>query len=498
MESQDDNIKINKEVIGSNLLWRFLERFGAYFVSFVISIVLARILDPSTYGVVAIMTVIISFLDIFVTAGFANSLIYDKKATSKDFNTVLIFNISFSLILYVILFFVSPLIANFYGKPILSGLIRVSGLSLIINAYKNLEHAYISKHLQFRKFFFSTIGGTIVSGVVGIVMAVKGLGAWALVVQGVLNHFIDTVILFFVIEWKPKFEFEFSLLKKHLAFGTKIFVSKIVYNLSNSVRQLVIGKKYSDNDLAFYNKGKTYPNIFGQNITSSISSVIYPVLTRSEDNPSRFNYILNKSFQINMYVILPLMIGMACVSESFINLLIGSKWIESAQYIKIFAVVVVFNTVESVFSSTALALGKSTQSMIFEILDCIVSILFLLVAIPFGVKAIAYSMLASSIFNAVLHMIVTYKLTRLNIFNSLLSLWKTLLSLVVMVVVIVGLSYIKLPYYLTFIIQVLIGAFVYLFINYIIKNDTQIYCFNYLKGILGNLTKGKHNNEKSN
>ena len=208
IKKSTDNI--NRRTVSSNLMWRFLERFGAYVVSFVISVVLARILDPDTYGVVALMTVVIAFLDVFVTGGFASSLIHDKTATEKDFNTLLLFNIVFSLSLYLLLFFVSPLIATYYNKPILTWLIRVAGISLLISGVKNLQYAFVAKKLQFKKFFFATIGGTVLSGVVGIIMAIKGFGPWALVVQGVVNHFIDSLILWIVIKWKPKFEFSFK------------------------------------------------------------------------------------------------------------------------------------------------------------------------------------------------------------------------------------------------------------------------------------------------
>ena len=315
-KQSEANQTVTRKSVTSNLLWRFLERFGVYIVSFVVSVVLARILDPATYGVVALMTVVITFLDVFVTGGFANSLIYDKEATEKDFNTILIFNVLFSVVLYVALFFTSPLIANYYEKPELTWLIRVAGISLLINGAKNLQYAFVAKRLEFKKFFFATIGGTIASGIIGVIMALLGFGAWALVTQGVVNHFIDSLILWLVIKWRPKFEFSFPILKKHFSFGFKILIYKVIYNISNSVRQLAIGKKYSDEDLAFYNRGKTYPNMIGQNITSAVNSVMFPVLAKAQDDNKRFNEMLEKSYKINTFVMLPICIGFFCVAQN--------------------------------------------------------------------------------------------------------------------------------------------------------------------------------------
>lgn len=488
-ENVNELNKVNKKTISTNLMWRFLERFGAYIVSFVISIVLARILDPSTYGVVALMTVVITLLDVFVTGGFANSLIHDKNATEKDFNTLLIFNVVFSFSLYIALFFASPLIAKYYEKDILTWLIRIEGLSLIINGVKNLQYAFVAKNLQFKKFFYATIGGTLASGVIGVVLALKGFGAWALVIQGLVNHFVDSFILWFVIKWRPKFQFSFKLWCKHFSFGWKILVSKIFYNISNSVRQLVIGKKYSDADLAFYNRGKTYPNIIGQNITSSVNSVMYPVLAKTQDDYKRFNEILYKSLMINIFVVLPMMVGFFCVAESFIHILLGAKWIPCVPYVKIFCVVIFFNSIEAIISSGPLALGKSMTTMMLDILECSISIGLLIAAIPFGIMAIGYSMIISSFINCLIYFVYLYKLTKFNFFKLLGNSFNSIVCSVLMGVLVYSFLNINLPYYIIFMIQVLAGIISYYILNKLIGNKTLDYCISLLKELFNKKKK---------
>ena len=477
------NVTINKKVVSSNLFWRFLERFGAYIVGFVISVVLARILDPDTYGVVALMTVVIAFLDVFVTGGFANSLIHDKNATDKDFNTILIFNTLFSIALYIALFFTSPLIAAYYEKPVLTWLIRVAGISLLINGIKNLQYAYVAKKLQFKKFFFATLGGTIVSGIVGIIMALRGLGPWALVVQGVANHFIDSLILWIVIRWKPKFQFSFQLFKKHFSFGWKILLYKIIYNISNSVRQLAIGKKYSESDLAFYNRGKTYPNIIGQNIYNSVNSVMYPVLAKTQDDYKRFNEVLAKALKINLFVMLPICVGMFCVAEPFIYILLGSKWLPCVPYIRIFCVVMLFNSVEAIISNGPMALGKSTASMILGIIECLISIGLLIAAIPFGVMMIGYSMILSSLINCIIYYIYLKYLSGFKVLKSLLDSFDSLITTVLMGVLVYSIARFQLPVYAIFPIQVIVGVVAYYFLNKFFDNKALPYCLSLVKGL---------------
>lgn len=475
---------VNRKVVSSNLLWRFLERFGAYIVSFVVSIVLARILDPETYGTVAIMTVFITFFDVFVTGGFATSLIRDKKATNKDFNTVFWFNIVFSLSLYLILFFVSSYISNYYENPSLKWLIRISAITLLINGIKNLQYAYIAKNLEFRKFFFATIIGTAVSAAVGITMAVKGFGAWALVAQSLTNYFVDVLILWIIIKWKPKFEFDFKLLRKHISFGWKILFYKILYNISNSIRQLVIGKKYSESDLAFYNRGKTYPNIFGQNIYTSVNSVIFPVLTRADKDFDKFNRMLKQAFKVNMFVMLPLMIGFFCVAEPFVRLLLGTKWLPCVPFIQLFCIVVLFNSVEAIFSSAPMALGRSTASMILGITECVVNLGLLFVSISFGPMAIGISMLVSTVFNCLMYMIYIKRVTGFKIFDCVSSSFDSLISVVLMVVLVLAIQRINLPYYAILFIQVSVGIVSYYFLSKFINNAAMPYCLSLIKDFL--------------
>lgn len=235
----------NKKTVFSNLIWRFMERCGAQVVSFIVSIVLARILEPELYGTIALITVITSILQVFVDSGMANALIQKKDTDDLDYSSVFYFNVAFCLVLYIGLFFASPLISRIYGSPDLVPVIRVLGLTIVVSGVKNVQQAYVAKTMQFRRFFFSTLGGTLFSAVVGITMAYRGFGIWALVAQQLLNAAVNTAILWLTVGWKPKLMFSLQRLGGLVSYGWKLLVSALLDTIYLKISQLVVGLKYT-------------------------------------------------------------------------------------------------------------------------------------------------------------------------------------------------------------------------------------------------------------
>ena len=243
--------KVGGITVVSNLFWRLFERIGAKGVEFIVSIVLARVLMPEVYGRVALITVFTTILQVFVDSGLGNALIQKKDADNVDFSTVFYFNIAFCIALYALLFFAAPFIAAFYKDPGLTGPIRVLGLTVVISGVKNVQHAYVARHMLFRRFFYATLGGTVGAAVLGIYLAYNGAGVWALVAQQVFNVATDTVILWLTVKWRPQRVFSFDRLKGLYSYGWKLLVSHLLETVYQDIRQLVIGKKYTSSDLAF-------------------------------------------------------------------------------------------------------------------------------------------------------------------------------------------------------------------------------------------------------
>lgn len=240
--------------ISTNILWRLAERFGAQGVSFIVSVVLARLLEPSVYGTVALITVITNILNVFVSSGLSTALIQKQRADDLDFTTVFVFNICMSLVLYTGLFFSAPAVAKFYEMPQMLPVIRVLSLTVVLGGINGIQQAYISKKMWFHLFFRATIGGTVCSAFVGVGMAYAGFGVWALAGQILTNQLMDTVILWKMLDWHPRFQFSFQRFKPLFAFGWKVFVSNLIDTFYKNLRSLLIGKVYTQSDLALDRK----------------------------------------------------------------------------------------------------------------------------------------------------------------------------------------------------------------------------------------------------
>ena len=332
----------NSKRIVFNLIWRFAERTGAQIITFLVTLVIARILEPEDYGIIALIMVFISILQVFVDSGLGNALIQKKNADDLDFSTVFFTNIVFCLCLYLLMFFMAPLIARFYGNESLVLYIRVLSIIILISGVKNVQQAYVSRNMLFKKFFFSTLGGTIISCVIGIIMAIKGFGVWALISQQLLNLSIDTLILWLTVKWRPKLEFSFIRLKELFSFGSKLLISALIYTVEDNIRQLIIGKVYAPSELAQYNRGKQIPSIVITNINSSIDSVLLPAMSREQDNSIRVKEMTRRAIKVSTYVIAPLMIGLVFTAETLVKLILTDKWLPSVFFLRIFCITFIF------------------------------------------------------------------------------------------------------------------------------------------------------------
>lgn len=386
--SDKDNLE-NKVISG--LFWKFAERISAQLVTFVVSIILARLLSPSDYGIITMVTVFITIANVFVVSGFGNSLIQKKNADNIDFSTVFYFNILFSIAVYLVMFFCAPIVANFYDMPILSPVLRVLSLKLILAGINSVQQAYVSRHMLFYRFFWSTLIGTIVSAVVGIAMAYNGFGVWSLVAQYLTNSLIDTCVLWITVKWRPQRIFSARRLIPLISFGWKLLLDQLLTSIYNNLKSMVIGKVYTTNDLAFYSKGVQFPDLLVTNINSSISSVLFPALSKLQDDRVALKKALQKSIRTSSFLLSPALCGLFAIAPVFINLLLTEKWIECVPYLRIACVYFMFFPMTTANLEALLALGKSDISLKLTIIKRIVGIVLIAVTIKYGVLAIAIS-----------------------------------------------------------------------------------------------------------
>ena len=478
---------MEKGKVISNFIWRFAERCGAQLVSFVVSIVLARLLEPSVYGTVALVTVFTTILQVFIDSGLGTALIQKKNADDLDYSSVFYFNFVVCIILYLGMFIAAPYIAKFYGNMSLIPVIRVISLTLIISGVKNIQQAYVSSNMLFKRFFFSTIGGTIVSAFVGIFMAYIGMGVWALVAQQLSNAMIDTMILWITVKWRPKAVFSWERLKSLLAYGWKLLVAVLLDTVYNNLRNLVIGKMYSSADLAFYNQGDKFPKIIVTNINTSIDSVLLPTMSSEQDNKARVKKMTRRAIKTSTYIMAPLMMGLAFCAKTVVELVLTQKWLPCDPFLQIFCITYMFYPVHTANLNAIKAMGRSDIFLKLEIIKKIVGMSLLLSTMWFGVMAMAYSLLLGSVLSQIINSWPNRKLLNYGYLEQLKDILPGILLAVFMGVWVYFVGYIKLPTTLLLMVQIIVGAIIYIGLSVVLKLEA----FEYLWGMLKNMLNKK-------
>lgn len=466
---------MNSKSTITNLLWRFAERCGAQAVSFLVSIILARLLAPEAYGTIALAMVFINILQVFVDSGMGTALIQKKDADDLDFSSVFYFNIAACLVLYAGLFLAAPSIAQFYGDPALTALVRALSLTVVVSGVRNIQQSYVSRHLLFKRFFFSTIGSTLASAVVGIAMAYAGFGVWALVGQSLSNVVTGTIILWATVPWRPRRMFSWQRLKGLLSFGWKLLVSALLDTGYNNLRNLIIGKLYSSADLAYYNQGDKLPNLVITNINTSIDSVLLPTMANEQDDPARVRSMTRRAIKTSTYVMAPLMMGLAACAEPLIRLILTEKWLPCVPFLRIFCITYMFYPIHTANLNAIKALGRSDLFLKLEIAKKIVGLTILLCTMWHGVMAMAYSLLLSSVLSQIINTWPNRKLLRYHYLNQLADILPALLLACAMGLAVYCIQFLGWGDLPTLCVQVPVGAALYLAGSALLRLDSFLY-----------------------
>ncbi len=475
------------QIFISNLLWRFLERTGAQVVAFLVTIVLARLLSPEEFGSIALITVFINILNVFVDSGLGTALIQKKDADYIDFSTVFYTNVLFCIVLYVLFFAIAPFLAHFYKNDELVPVIRVLGITILISGVKNIQQAYVSKTLQFKKFFFATLSGTVFAAILGIWMAYHGFGIWALVVQQISNLFLDTLILWITVLWRPNFEFSFSRLKTLFSFGWKMLASALIDTTYANLRQLIIGRKYSPNDLAFYNKGNLFPSAFVSNLNSSISSVLLPVMASSQDDRERVKQMTRRAIKTSTYCIAPLLIGLSACASSVVKILLTDKWLPCVPFMRIFCITYMFYPIHTANLNALTALGRSDLFLKLEIAKKLLGMTVLFATMWFGVMVMTYSLLFTSVISQIINARPNKALLNYGYLEQVRDIFPMIMLAVAMGLIVSILNFVQMNDCIRLCIQIPMGVFVYLIGSVLLKLES----FSYLKSIMSEKIVGE-------
>lgn len=473
----------------SNMLWRFMERIGAQGVAFVVEIVLARLLAPEAFGIIAIVTVFINILQVFIDSGMGNALIQKKNADDLDFSSVFYFNMTVCIVLYGMMFVAAPFIADFYNMPDLTSVVRVLSLMLIISGVRNIQQAYVSRNLMFKRFFYSTLIGTVLAAVVGITMAYKSFGVWAVVGQQLCRAGIAALILWGTVKWRPKLIFSLERLKGLFSFGWKLLVSGLIDSVYNNLRNLIIGKVYTPSDLSFYDRASYFPRFIIGNINTSIDSVLLPTMSAEQDNKLRVRSMTRRAIKTGTYLMMPCMVGLAVCAEPVVRLILTEKWLPCVPFLRIFCFTYAFYPIHTANLNAIKAVGRSDLFLKLEIIKKIVGLIAIVSTMWISVLAMAYSALVVSVLGQLINSWPNKKLLKYSYLDQFKDMLPQIMLSIGMGVVVYCVSFIGLGDILTLLIQIPLGVALYIAGSKLFKIDSFEYLFSIIKGFLG---KRKH------
>lgn len=481
-----------KAKIFGGLFWRFTERIIAQGMSFLISIILARILLPEEYGIVALVLVFIAMANVFVTNGFGESLVQKKDSDETDFSTIFYCSLILSIGLYLLIFISAPAIGAFYKNEQLIGVLRVLAFLLPIASINTIQQAYISKHMVFRKSFFSTLTGTLLSGGLGIWMAYYGFGIWSLVGQYLLYSVVETTVLFFTVDWRPKLKFSINSARTLISFGWKLTAAQLINTGYAQLRTLLIGKVYSTTDLAYYNRGNQFPQLFITNVDSSISSVLFPAMANCNSDISEVKRLTRKSMRITAYVIFPLMTGLAAVAEPLVSLLLTDKWLFCVPFLKWGCLYFAMQPIQTANWQAIKALGRSDICFKYEVIKKSLGVLLLIATLKISLYAVAVTNGFMGVLMALINMYPNQKLINYRYLEQFKDLLPSLIVSGIMGVCVSTLKLLPISSGFLLIMQIVIGIISYVLLSQILKIEE----YQTLKKLVSKLLSIKRNQKE--
>lgn len=465
------------------LFWKFSERMCSQLVSFFVSIMLARLLTPDDYGAVSLITIFITISNVLITNGFSSALVQKKAADQLDFSSAFFFNFVLGIIIYGVLYLAAPVISKFYDIPELSPALRVLAIVVPIMGINSVQQAYVSRNMLFKKFFYSTLSGTLLSGVLGVILAYKNYGIWALVIQYVVNNTVNMLVLFGILEWKPELKVSMKRIRGLFSYGWKLLCSGLLDTGYSQIRGILIGKLYSSTDLGYYNRGQQYPQLVVTNINTTISSVLFPVLSKSQDNRNEVKIYTRKAIQVSSYIMWPIMAGLGICAEPIVRIMLTSKWLPCVPYLQIACFTYGIWPIHTANLEALKAMGRSDLFLKLEAIKKAIGMIVLLVTIPFGIMTMAMSAVWVSVISAFINAWPNRKILNYSYIEQIKDMLPSMCLSAIMIALVFPLKFVILNDWLLILAQALLGAGFYLLMSVILKIDGLFFVFNTIKKI---------------
>lgn len=475
--------KNTRNSVLGGMFWKFSERLLTQGASFLVSLILARLLSPDDHGLIALVQVFLNLAAVFISCGFSTALIQKKDADDTDFSTIFYCSLICSFVIYGVLFAIAPLVADFYSEPSLTKLLRIFALQVPLSVYNSIQVAYISRHMLFRKTFVSSMINAVLSGAVGIGMAMAGWGVWALVGQSMMNTLTNTVILMVMIPWRPKLLFSWSAAKKLMKFGSGVLGAELSAAFFLELRTLVVGQVFSTADLAYYNKGRQIPTLLTSNLSTTIMTVMFPAMANRSDDVLQVKQMTKRSIKVLSYILVPCMFGLSAVMEPMILLLYTEKWAQTIPFGQLLAVGLCVDIVGNLPLQTLKALGHSDVILKLEFWKKPVYVALLLIGVRFDVFTLAVLMVLYDFYSVAINMMQMKKFLPYGLGEQLRDLLPAYaLGTVMLVLVYLIPSFDSLI--LTLVVKIAAGAAIYLAGSIVFRVESFQYLLNIVKGYL--------------
>jgi O-antigen/teichoic acid export membrane protein len=387
-----------KQKTVSGLAWSFIDNFVNLGIQFIVGVILARLLSPNEFGLIGMLTIFIAVSQSFIDSGFKQALIRKKDPTQADYSTVFYYNMLLGIITYLLLFISADLIGRFFNEPQLKQLIRVLGLSLIINAFCIIQQTLLAKRIDFRLQAKISIISSVVSGAVAIIMAFAGYGVWSLVIKTITTYLVISILIWVLNEWRPSLIFSVSSIRELFAFGSNLLISGLIDTIYRNVYYIVIGKYFSARELGYYTTAEQFNNLPSSNLSTVVQRVSYPVLSSIKEDMPKLREAYKKLIKSTMFICFVLMLGLFAVSRNLILALIGLKWETSIVYLQMLCFVGMFHPLHALNLNMLQVEGRSDLFLRIEIIKKTLAVPVIIVGVFLGIKALIISMIIVNIF----------------------------------------------------------------------------------------------------
>ena len=451
------------------VIWSAVDRFSAQGIQFVFSILIARLLVPEDYGVIAMLNIFLAVSQTFIDSGFGTALIRKIDRTETDFSTVFYFNIAVAVFFYLGLFFAAPAIANFYNTPLLVPVTRVTAINLVIGSLSGIHNAKLSIAIDFKSRAKISIVSAVLTGSVGLWMAYAGYGVWALVVQTVFAGIIRTIMLWVIVKWYPKLVFSWQSFKEMFSFGSKLLASGLLDTIYNNIYPLVIGKVFSPTTLGVYSKANSLAQFPSSNITSVLQSVTFPVLSTIQNEEDRLAAAYKRFLRIAAFVVFPLMMGLSAVADPFIRLTLTDKWEGAIYLLQIICFWMMWYPIHAINLNILQVKGRSDYFLKLEIIKKVQGVIVLCITVPMGIVAMCYGSLISSIICLIWNTYYTKKLFGYGFFAQMKDLLPVIMHSLTMWLLVSVIVYFMPNLWLKLIVGVVAGMIYYIAGAFIMK-----------------------------